>query len=387
MAREKAAAAACRQAKEQLREFQANLQVKIEGDTAREQALKTQILAERDQFKASVIAQAQEEVFRLKQELDAKSSGPMDTDLSESLRVEAQKNKDEIQRLLGQLDQETRAKNEVTQRAEAAAAASRHELSVREQKLWQDENVEVPRLRHAISLYANISSIKRCVNDHLWAPYAARREAMARRASGEEDRVWRSDLLPGVLNEAENPVCLPDANPCRERYLFHGAAPSTIDCILDENVDFRLSQITGAMGACAYFADQSSYSDQYCRMPDHSALVRHRHAGTAARPQDSLKMLVCRVLLGECGRGQPGLRRPPAIGGSGRLNDSVSNNPDTVDDCASQGSMYGVFDNAQVYPEYVVEYTRAGHPGHARANLATANAMLAALAGLSLIHI
>ena len=50
---------------------------------------------------------------------------------------------------------------------------------------------------------ANISSIKRCVNDHLWAPYAARREAMARRASSsDEDRVWRSDVLPGVLNEA-----------------------------------------------------------------------------------------------------------------------------------------------------------------------------------------
>ena len=30
---------------------------------------------------------------------------------------------------------------------------------------------------------ANIASIKRCINDHLWAPYAARREAMARRAA------------------------------------------------------------------------------------------------------------------------------------------------------------------------------------------------------------
>jgi hypothetical protein len=231
---------------------------------------------------------------------------------------------------------------------------------------------------------ANISSIKRCVNDHLWAPYAARREAMARRSTqSDEDRVWRSDVLPGVLNEAENPVCLPDANPCRERYLFHGAAPSTIDCILDENVDFRLSQITGAMGACAYFADQSSYSDQYCRMPDHSALVRHRHAGTAARPQDSLKMLVCRVLLGECGRGQPGLRRPPAIGGSGRLNDSVSNNPDTVDDCASQGSMYGVFDNAQVYPEYVIEYKRDyGTGGGGRFAAALAGLPPSLLAGI-----
>ena len=45
---------------------------------------------------------------------------------------------------------------EQTIRAESCGS----ELSVREQKLWQDENVEVPRLRHAISLYANISSIR-----------------------------------------------------------------------------------------------------------------------------------------------------------------------------------------------------------------------------------
>merc|ERR1719424_358997 len=39
---------------------------------------------------------------------------------------------------------------EQTIRAESCGS----ELGVREQKLWQDENVEVPRLRHAISLYA-----------------------------------------------------------------------------------------------------------------------------------------------------------------------------------------------------------------------------------------
>ena len=99
----------------------------------------------------------------------------------------------------------------------------------------------------------------------------------------------------------------------------------------------------GRHGRLRHAADQSSYSDQYCRMPDHSALV---DTATRARPRghrDSLKMLVCRVLLGGAAR-PAGLRRPPA-GGSGRLNDSVSNNPDTVDDCASQGSMYGA-DNA-----------------------------------------
>ena len=109
--REKAASSTARQAEEQLREFQANLRMKIEGDTAKEQALRAQVQAEGDRFKASVIAEAQEEVFRLKQELAARSGTPMETDLSESLRAEAQKGKEEISRLLGQLGQETRAKN------------------------------------------------------------------------------------------------------------------------------------------------------------------------------------------------------------------------------------------------------------------------------------
>ena len=34
------------------------------------------------------------------------------------------------------------------------------DLSAREQQLRQQENVEVPRARHTISLYANISSIR-----------------------------------------------------------------------------------------------------------------------------------------------------------------------------------------------------------------------------------
>ena len=239
-----------------------------------------------------------------------------------------------------------------------------------------DEYESVAARMHSRGLPdADIASIRRCINDHLWTPYAACREQM----SGKEERVWRSDTLPGVLNEAENPICLPDQNPCRERYLFHGAAPQVIDCILDENVDFRLSQITGAMGVCAYFADQASYSDQYCRMPDHSALVRHRHAGTAATGE--LKMLVCRVLLGECGRGQPGLRRPPNSGSTGRLCDSVSNDSDKVDDCASQGAMYGVFDNAQVYPEYVIAYTR-NHGGAGRYAAALAGLPASLLAGI-----
>ena len=165
------------------------------------------------------------------------------------------------------------------------------------------ESVATRVLTHGLP-DAVITSIRRCHNDALWEPYRARRSAMARRMGGTEaDPVFQHDLLPGVAPEGEVSGYAGAGNPCRERYLFHGASPATIDKILDENVDFRLSQVTGAMGACAYFADQSSYSDQYCRMPDHSAeaVARRGAAGRAPDPGSGLKMLVCRVLLGTCG--------------------------------------------------------------------------------------
>ncbi|KAH8046816.1 hypothetical protein JL722_13450 [Aureococcus anophagefferens] len=118
---------------------------------------------------------------------------------------------------------------------------------------------------------ATISAIRRVHNDDLWDAYYKRRAKMAKAMGGGESMIFQHDVMSGVAPEGSaSPYCGSE-NPCRERYLFHGAAPATIDKILDDGVDFRLSQITGVMGACAYFADQSSYSDQYCRMPDHSA--------------------------------------------------------------------------------------------------------------------
>ena len=68
--------------------------------------------------------EAQEEVFRLKQQLEAKNRSPMDTDLSDALRAEVQRGKEKISEALGRLDQETRAKSEVEQKAEADVSAA-----------------------------------------------------------------------------------------------------------------------------------------------------------------------------------------------------------------------------------------------------------------------
>ena len=76
--------------------------------------------------------------------------------LNPAPREELLKERTRVEENIARLRKETDNLKEQTIRAESCGS----ELSVREQKLWQDENVEVPRLRHAISLYANISSIR-----------------------------------------------------------------------------------------------------------------------------------------------------------------------------------------------------------------------------------
>jgi len=76
--------------------------------------------------------------------------------LNPAPREELLKERTRVEENITRLRKDTDNLKEQTIRAESCGS----ELGVREQKLWQDENVEVPRLRHAISLYANISSIR-----------------------------------------------------------------------------------------------------------------------------------------------------------------------------------------------------------------------------------
>lgn len=212
---------------------------------------------------------------------------------------------------------------------------------------------------------AEILSVSRCHNYTLWEQYAQRRAKLTEMNGDNPSKTcFRQDALPGVMAEELTSVATDKA--C-ERYLFHGASPHTVDAILEGGVDFRLSLPTGAMGACAYFADQSSYSHSYCVMAEHSA--EPHYAGQPQQQQQMsahLKMLLCRVLLGHCTLGSGGLRRPPPKhANSTELYDSVSNSPTNAPNYESRGFMFGVFDNAQVYPEYVIEYLKS-MPDHHR---------------------
>jgi len=116
-----------------------------------------------------------------------------------------------------------------------------------------------------------------------------------------------------------------DAN---ERLVWHGSRNNAYDLILREGFDIRVANMNGAIGAGVYFAVSSSTSNGY--------VVGNERVK---------KMFYCRVLLGEMGQGQQGLRRPPEKK-KGQLYDSVGNS-----------TMYVVFDNNQAFPEYVIHYT------------------------------
>lgn len=207
---------------------------------------------------------------------------------------------------------------------------------------------------------AEVVRVARVQNRRLWDEFAQRRARLTERLGGDPKAAVTHDILPGTQSEETEPDAHARDHAC-ERYLFHGAPQNVVDTILQTGVDFRLSQPTGAMGACAYFADQSAYSHSYCTMPVHSADA-HAIAHAVPHPTQQgvpLKMLLCRVLLGECTNGRPGLRRPPPKGDGTQLFDSVSNSPQNVRNYGSRGCMFGVFDNAQMYPEYIIEYTKS----------------------------
>jgi len=112
-----------------------------------------------------------------------------------------------------------------------------------------------------------------------------------------------------------------------ERYLFHGSKTNAYDLIIRDGFDHRVSNLNGALGAGIYFAAEASTSSSFVK-------------------GYNKRMLYCRVLLGSCGPGSNGLRRPPNKPGSNELYDSVH----------QTNTIFALFDNTQAYPEYVIYY-------------------------------
>jgi hypothetical protein len=190
-------------------------------------------------------------------------------------------------------------------------------------------------------------------------------------------------------------------NPvANERLLWHGADAHTIRLIIGGGFECRISNMTGALGAGNYFAENASYSHQYSAMPPHASAPgpgHHHHHPSAHRapppghpgyqagghhpahlvtqqsleqghldaigqlqlPPGELFMILARVSLGRVGPPANGARIAPpgfqSVGDAGAVGHPSA---------ARKNSIYAVFDNAACFPAYVLQYTAANvHAG------------------------
>ncbi|XP_033095938.1 protein mono-ADP-ribosyltransferase PARP12-like [Anneissia japonica] len=158
----------------------------------------------------------------------------------------------------------------------------------------------------------DITKLERVQNETCWDLYSRQKEVMMKK----------------------NP-----SKPVQERLLFHGTTPEKVEDICRDNFDFRLSgtRVGAVYGQGAYFASTSKYSDSYAEADGYNVK----------------KMFVARVLVGSYTTGTRDMRRPPYKNSS----DKTKGMYDSCVDNTSNPSIFVVFDNHQVYPEYVITYS------------------------------
>ncbi|XP_076452148.1 uncharacterized protein LOC143287760 [Babylonia areolata] len=125
----------------------------------------------------------------------------------------------------------------------------------------------------------------------------------------------------------------------REEELFHGT-PSLLAArgICTNNIDFRRAgENAGAVyGQGSYFSTTASYSHNYTQRPDED------------NPNPDRFMFRAKVLVGEYIRGHQSYKRPPVREGLKNYDSCVDN--------VDNPTIFVIFDLAQSYPEYLIQY-------------------------------
>lgn len=129
-----------------------------------------------------------------------------------------------------------------------------------------------------------------------------------------------------------------------ERWLFHGSGPENIANISVEGFDVKLANPNGSYGPGIYFARNCLTSQGYTRKEPLKGCNQQAsaHQGqpemlSKARSMGLQVMLLCSVLVGREGTGQP-RQRAPAAGYDSNGNSSMS----------------VVYNAAQAYPRYII---------------------------------
>ncbi|XP_033107607.1 protein mono-ADP-ribosyltransferase PARP11-like [Anneissia japonica] len=173
----------------------------------------------------------------------------------------------------------------------------------------QGEYKKVQKLFNMTFPEGNITKLERVQNYNCWATYARQKEVM--------------------INK----------NCFDERQLFHGTKEENVEDICRDGFDFRLSGTRhgAAYGQGAYFARKAKYSNDYAE----------------ANICNMKKMFVARALVGVYTLGTRDMRRPPYKD----LLDRTKGMYDTCVDNISNPNIFVIFDNHQVYPEYLITYS------------------------------
>ena len=142
-----------------------------------------------------------------------------------------------------------------------------------------------------------INRVWRVQHKKLYTRYVERREEVAReaaRCAGGPHVVaaMHSATVTSVERDTSAAVDLASADgagpasghPCgslnpvaNERLLWHGADAHSIRLIIGGGFECRISNMSGALGAGNYFAENASYSHQYSAMPPHASVPGGHH--------------------------------------------------------------------------------------------------------------
>ncbi|CAE7710257.1 PARP11 [Symbiodinium sp. CCMP2456] len=189
-----------------------------------------------------------------------------------------------------------------------------------------------------------VEMIQRVEDSALWQKYSDRRARIALKT----DEVTQLEDLPGS-GSSKTTRSLGDLNTrldssINELYLFHGSSPAGVLGIGSSGFNLDLAGSSAGMmfGPGAYFAEASSKGDEYAT-EDPSGLF----AGKCA-------MLLCRVVCGELFRVEAADPRLVQNSRTGRYDGTLGDR----EHAAGTYREFVVYDQAQVYPEYVIIYRR-----------------------------
>ncbi|CAH1787704.1 unnamed protein product [Owenia fusiformis] len=202
-----------------------------------------------------------------------------------------------------------------------------------------------------------IKKIQSVQNPQQFKKYNTHQQAMCKKAvDGDIHSIGNGELVPFTSTlgvSSLDSLLVPQINEC---FLFHGAKPESVDGIVSQGPDSRLT-VNSMMGNGVYMAESSTKADQYADPKDQ-------------RSGGEKKMFLMRAQLGNIHVANEvyAFRRPPCVEYGKGCNNKICSAHTPCDSVLAVKRPGGagrllfrefiVYDNSQVYPEFLITYER-----------------------------